>query len=69
MPREVKDHDQKALLNYKKALAIDPSTKSAKRFYKKLKSKLTAESRKQSREGEGHGPGCPGDDAGGIDFR
>src|SRR5580658_3071484 len=37
---KVKDHDQNALLNYKKALAIDPHTKSAKAYYKKLKAKL-----------------------------
>jgi len=40
---KVKDHDKKALDNYKKALKIDPGTKSAKRYYKKLKTKVAKE--------------------------
>ncbi|HUO57575.1 MAG TPA: tetratricopeptide repeat protein [bacterium] len=42
---KVKDHDQKALMYYRKALAIDPSTKSAKTYYKKLKARVTRETR------------------------
>ncbi len=45
----VKDHDKKALFCYQKALAIDPTTKSAKHYYKKLKAKVVAESRKKAR--------------------
>jgi hypothetical protein len=34
-------------LNYKRALAIDPTTKSAKHYYKKLKAKVAAESKRK----------------------
>lgn len=44
---KVKDHNQKALLYYKKALAIDPTTKSAKHYYKKLKAQVARESKKK----------------------
>jgi tetratricopeptide (TPR) repeat protein len=42
---KVKDHDKKALENYKKALKIDPKTKSAKKFYPKLKAKMDKEAK------------------------
>jgi hypothetical protein len=44
---KIKDHDLKALLCYKKALAIDPTTKSAKHYYKKLKAKVAAAAKKK----------------------
>ena len=44
---KIKDHDVKALFCYKKALAIDPTTKSAKHYYKKLKAKVAAEAKKK----------------------
>ncbi len=46
---KVKDHDKKALFCYQKALAIDPTTKSARHYYKKLKAKIAAESKKKRR--------------------
>ncbi len=42
---KVKDHLQKALLNYKKALSIDPTTKAAKHYYKKLKAQLARQAK------------------------
>jgi tetratricopeptide (TPR) repeat protein len=42
---KVKDHEKKALGNYKAALKIDPKTKSAKKFYPKLKAKLDKEAK------------------------
>jgi hypothetical protein len=42
-------------MNYKKALAIDPTTKSARHYYKKLKAKVAAEARKKAR----HKPATP----------
>ena len=44
---KVKDHNQKALLYYRKALAIDPTTKSARRYYKRLKAQVARESKKR----------------------
>lgn len=46
---KVLDHDQKALFCYQKALAIDPTTKSARHYYKKLKAKVAAEARRKRR--------------------
>ncbi len=40
---KVKDHNLKALDKYRKALAIDPDTKSAKAYYKKLKAQVARE--------------------------
>ncbi|HVZ81851.1 MAG TPA: hypothetical protein VHE12_13775 [bacterium] len=42
---KVKDHDRKALECYKKALAIDPRTKSARHYYPRLKAKLEKEAK------------------------
>ena len=39
---KVTNHLQKALANYKKALAIDPTTKAAKKYYRPLKRQLAA---------------------------
>ena len=46
---KVKDHDLKALDNYRKALRIDPSTKSAKTYYKKLKAKVVKQRKPKSK--------------------
>ncbi|HEY5038913.1 MAG TPA: tetratricopeptide repeat protein, partial [bacterium] len=46
---KIKDHDQKALINYKKALAIDPTTKSAKHYYKRLKAKVAKASKAKAK--------------------
>ena len=46
---KIKDHDQKALMYYKKALAIDPHTKSARHYYYKLKAKVARETAKKKR--------------------
>lgn len=63
---KVKDHDKKALIYYKKALAIDPTTKSAKHYYKKLKAKLARESKHKPKPipapvSEGTQPSTSGD--------
>lgn len=44
------NHEQKALIYYKKALKIDPTTKSAKRYYKKLKAKLAKEAKAKKKK-------------------
>lgn len=44
---KVPDHLQKALMNYKKALSIDPTTKSAKHYYKKLRAQLARSSKQK----------------------
>lgn len=46
---KVKGHNHKALSYYKKALAIDPRTKSAKHYYKKLKAQVARESKKKTK--------------------
>ena len=46
---KVKDHDLKALDNYKRALRIDPSTKSAKTYYKKLKAKVAKQNKAKAK--------------------
>jgi hypothetical protein len=56
---KVKDHEQKALIYYKKALAIDPTTKSAKHYYRKLKAKLAAEAKKSSKHKPAATPAIP----------
>jgi hypothetical protein len=56
---KVKDHEQKALIYYKKALAIDPTTKSAKHYYKKLKAKLAAEAKKKPKHRPASSPTTP----------
>lgn len=43
----MKNHLQKALDSYKKALAIDPKTKSARHYYPKLKAQLAREAKKK----------------------
>ena len=47
--RGMKDHLQKALDSYKKALAIDPTTKSAKHYYKPLKAQLAREAKMKAK--------------------
>jgi hypothetical protein len=56
---KIKDHDVKALFCYKKALKIDPTTKSAKHYYKKLKAKVAAEAKKQHRHQASPTPSTP----------
>lgn len=48
--KKVKDHDLKALKNYEKALAIDPTTYSAKHYYKKLKAKVAKQKKLKSKK-------------------
>lgn len=52
---KVPNHLQKALVCYKKALAIDPTTKSAKHYYKKLRAQLAKESKTKKK----HPPAAP----------
>src|ERR1019366_100078 len=42
---KVKNHDQRALEYYRKALKIDPQTKAAKSHYKKLLAKVARENK------------------------
>jgi tetratricopeptide (TPR) repeat protein len=50
--KKIKDHNKKALGYYKQALAIDKKTKSAKKFYPKLKAQMAKEAAAAKKKGK-----------------